>query len=104
MPIPLHAARRRDIYYVAGCKAVEGVVKKKATLRLVRDGKVVHECSGAASMKHFKDDVREIKKGNEFAMQLSGDPPPTYLAEDEIHCIQYDMVKQSIFDYENFRY
>ena len=53
-------------------------------------------------MKHFQDDVDEIKKGSEFAIHLSGDPALEYLEGDEIHHVKTEMKKQNIFDYQNF--
>ena len=54
-------------------------------------------------MKHLKDDVDQIQRGSEFAIHLSGDPPPEYVEGDEIHHVQPEMKRQSIFDYQNFR-
>lgn len=100
MPIPLHQ-KRRNVYYVAGCKAVEGVLKKSGKLLLMRDGEQVHESMGAVTMKRFKEDITEIKKGNEFAIHLDGEPPE-YREGDEIHCVKTKMEKQTIYDYKNF--
>lgn len=100
--IPLHK-KKRNVYFVAGCKAVEGVIKKSGLLHLIRDGELIHECNGAITMKHLKDDVDQIERGSEFAIHLSGDPPPEYVEGDEIHHVQPEMKKQSIFDYQNFR-
>ena len=52
---------------VAGCRVTEGVVRRGAKVRLVRDDVVVHE-GGLATLKRFKDEVREVKEGFECGM------------------------------------
>ncbi len=54
---------------VAGCRVVEGVITRSAKARLLRDNVVVWEGS-LASLKHFKDDVNEIKSGSECGIGL----------------------------------
>ena len=52
---------------VAGCRVTEGVVRRGAKVRLLRDDVVVHE-GGLATLKRFKDEVREVKEGFECGM------------------------------------
>ncbi|WP_119303030.1 translation initiation factor IF-2 [Dongia deserti] len=52
---------------VAGCMVVEGVVKRGAKVRLLRDSVVIHEGS-LKTLKRFKDEVREVKEGFECGM------------------------------------
>src|SRR3546814_8056016 len=47
---------------VAGCMVTEGVVKRGATVRLLRDNVVIHEGS-LKQPKRFKDDVRAVQAG-----------------------------------------
>jgi len=54
---------------VAGCRVTEGVVRRGAKVRLLRDDVVVHE-GGLATLKRFKDEVREVKEGFECGMSL----------------------------------
>lgn len=49
---------------VAGCYVIEGVVQRGAKARLLRDGVVIHD-GVVASLKRFKDDVREVSSGFE---------------------------------------
>ncbi len=49
---------------VAGCMVTEGLVKRGAKVRLLRDHVVVYE-GGLAQLKRFKDDVKEVKEGFE---------------------------------------
>jgi translation initiation factor IF-2 len=54
---------------VAGCYVQEGMVKRNAQVRVLRDSVVIH--SGEIdSLKRFKDDVREVKAGFECGMSL----------------------------------
>jgi translation initiation factor IF-2 len=54
---------------VAGCYVLEGVVKRSAQVRVLRDNVVVHT-GDIDSLKRFKDDVREVKAGFECGMSL----------------------------------
>ncbi|MCB9653723.1 MAG: translation initiation factor IF-2 [Deltaproteobacteria bacterium] len=54
---------------VAGCIIVDGVVARRASIRLLRDSKPVYE-GKLASLKRFKDDVREVKEGLECGMGI----------------------------------
>ena len=47
---------------IAGCRVLEGVVRRNANVRLLRDNVVIWT-GELASLKHFKDDVREVKAG-----------------------------------------
>ena len=54
---------------VAGCYVQEGLVKRGAQVRVLRDNVVIH--SGEIdSLKRFKEDVREVKSGFECGMSL----------------------------------
>ena len=54
---------------VAGCRVTDGVVRRGAKVRLLRDSVVVYE-GELETLKHFKDDVREITNGNECGISL----------------------------------
>ena len=56
---------------IAGCYVTDGVVKRTARVRLVREGAIIHETT-LASLKRFKDDAREVQEGFECGMQLDG--------------------------------
>ena len=56
---------------IAGCRVMEGVVRRSANVRLIRDNVVVWT-GELASLKHFKDDVREVQAGNECGLSLKG--------------------------------
>ena len=54
---------------VAGCYVLEGLVKRSAQVRVLRDNVVIHT-GDIESLKRFKDDVREVKAGFECGMSL----------------------------------
>ncbi len=54
---------------VAGCYVLDGLVKRGAQVRVLRDNVVVHT-GEIDSLKRFKDDVREVKSGFECGMSL----------------------------------
>jgi len=56
---------------IAGCMVTEGVVRRGCSIRLMRDGDLVWE-GKLASLKRFKDDVREVKEGFECGLSLEG--------------------------------
>jgi len=52
---------------VAGCYVTDGVVKRGAGVRLLRDDVVIHE-GKLKTLKRFKDEVREVQHGYECGM------------------------------------
>jgi translation initiation factor IF-2 len=54
---------------VAGCYVTEGLVKRGAQVRVLRDSVVIHT-GDIDTLKRFKDDVREVKSGFECGMSL----------------------------------
>jgi translation initiation factor IF-2 len=54
---------------VAGCYVQEGLVKRSAQVRVLRDNVVIHT-GEIDSLKRFKDDVREVKAGFECGISL----------------------------------
>ncbi|MBW2303498.1 MAG: translation initiation factor IF-2 [Deltaproteobacteria bacterium] len=54
---------------VAGCYVTDGFVERNSNVRLVRDGVVVFD-GKLASLKRFKDDVREVQAGYECGIGL----------------------------------
>lgn len=56
---------------VAGCQVIDGKIVRNASVRLLRDGVVVHT-GKIASLRRFKDDVREVQKGYECGIGIEG--------------------------------
>jgi translation initiation factor IF-2 len=57
--------------FVAGSQVVDGVINRNANLRLLRDNVVVFE-GKITSLRRFKDDAREVKKGLECGIGIEG--------------------------------
>jgi translation initiation factor IF-2 len=57
---------------VAGCYVTSGLVNKNAKMRLIRDNIVLKGDLGIESLKHFKDDAREVKTGLECGIKAVG--------------------------------
>ena len=55
---------------VAGCMVTEGVVKRGAGVRLLRDNVVIHT-GELTQLKRFKDDVREVARGYECGLSFA---------------------------------
>ena len=56
---------------IAGCMVTNGLVRRGASVRVVRDGTVIHETS-IAQLKRFKEDAREVAEGFECGILLDG--------------------------------
>ena len=54
---------------VGGCMVTEGLVKRGAKIRLLRDNVVIHDGS-IGQLKRFKDDVKEVKEGYECGISF----------------------------------
>jgi len=55
---------------VAGCYVLDGVIKRDAEVRLVRDGVQVYK-GKIGSLKRFKDDASEVRNGMECGINIS---------------------------------
>ncbi|MBW1992545.1 MAG: translation initiation factor IF-2, partial [Deltaproteobacteria bacterium] len=55
---------------VAGCMVLEGRIERNALARVKRQGQVVFEGGKLASLKRFKDDVKEVASGYECGIGL----------------------------------
>ncbi len=72
---------------VAGCMVIDGIVRRNARARLIRDGVVSWE-GNIASLRRFKDDVSEVREGFECGISLEnfndvkvGDQIEAYIVE-----------------------
>jgi translation initiation factor IF-2 len=57
---------------VAGCYVSSGHANKNAKMRLIRDNIVLKDNLAIETLKHFKDDVREVKAGLECGIKIAG--------------------------------
>jgi translation initiation factor IF-2 len=55
---------------IAGCMVMDGVITRGTRVRVVRDG-VVQYTGELGSLKRFKDDVREVKKGLDCGLNIN---------------------------------
>ena len=65
-----HASR---VGTIAGSMVTDGTVRRGATIRLVRDGTIIHS-GRIGSLRRFKDDVREVTQGMECGIVLESYP------------------------------
>jgi translation initiation factor IF-2 len=56
---------------IAGCMVTDGVVRRNANVRVIRDGAVIYTTT-IAQLKRFKDDAREVAEGFECGILLDG--------------------------------
>jgi translation initiation factor IF-2 len=56
---------------IAGCRVISGELRRNARIRVIRNGSVVFE-GEIASLKHEKDDVKEVRQGFECGVSLKG--------------------------------
>ena len=65
----------REVYKITGAGIIagsyvqEGRIERRAQLRLVRDGIVIHE-GAVGSLRRFKDDVKEVTHGYECGISI----------------------------------
>ena len=77
---------------VAGCMVTEGLVKRGAKVRLIRDDVVIHE-GDLSQLKRFKDDVNEVK-GTECGMAFAN--YQDLKIGDRIECFEVEEVAREL--------
>ncbi len=78
---------------VAGCRVTEGVVRRGAKVRVIRDNVVITEMGTLNNLKRFKDDVAEVISGQECGMNYSSqDIKPG----DVIECFTVETVARTL--------
>lgn len=78
---------------VAGCMVTEGLVKRGAKVRLLRDNVVIHE-GQLSTLKRFKDDVREVKQGMDCGMSFEN--YNDIQVGDMIECFELESVAREL--------
>lgn len=74
----LGSADVRDIFRVsrigviAGCYVTDGVMRRSAKVRLIRDGIIVRDGLTVESLRRIKDDASEVRNGLECGIKLAG--------------------------------
>jgi len=64
--------RSSRIGNIAGCMVTDGVIRRNAKVRLLRDGAVVVESADLSSLRREKDDVSEVREGFECGLVIKG--------------------------------
>ncbi|MGD9615924.1 MAG: translation initiation factor IF-2 [Alphaproteobacteria bacterium] len=78
---------------VAGCMVTEGVVRRGAKVRLLRDNVVIHEGS-LKTLKRFKDEVREVREGYECGMAFEN--YENIQVGDVIECFEMEEIARTL--------
>ncbi|HWD58764.1 MAG TPA: translation initiation factor IF-2 [Stellaceae bacterium] len=78
---------------VAGCMVTEGVVRRGAKVRLLRDNVVIHE-GALKTLKRFKDEVREVRDGYECGMAFEN--YENIATGDVIECFEIEEVARAL--------
>jgi translation initiation factor IF-2 len=56
---------------IAGCRVVDGEIRRNGRIRVLRNGQTLHE-GGMGSLKHLQEDVREVRTGFECGIGVKG--------------------------------
>ena len=78
---------------VAGCMVTEGMVKRGAKVRLLRDNVVIHEGT-LKTLRRFKDEVREVQHGFECGMAFEN--YDDIKVGDVIECFDVESVQPTL--------
>lgn len=95
----LGTAAIRDIFTItkvgkiAGCMVTEGMVKRGAKVRLLRDNVVIHEGS-LKTLKRFKDEVKEVREGYECGMAFEN--YNDIKVGDAIECFEIEEITRTL--------
>ncbi len=78
---------------VAGCMVTEGIVKRGAKVRLLRDNVVIHEGT-LKTLRRFKDEVREVREGFECGMAFEN--YDNIQVGDVIECFEIEAIARTL--------
>jgi translation initiation factor IF-2 len=78
---------------VAGCMVTDGMVRRGAKVRLLRDNVVIHE-GALKTLKRFKDEVREVREGFECGMAFEN--YENIQVNDVIECFEVEEVARAL--------
>jgi translation initiation factor IF-2 len=78
---------------VAGCRVTEGVVRRGARVRLIRDNVVIHE-GELSTLKRFKDEAREVQAGQECGMSFAN--YQDMQKGDVIECFEVETIQRAL--------
>jgi translation initiation factor IF-2 len=78
---------------IAGCLVNEGVVRRGARVRLLRDNVVIHD-GALKTLKHFKEEVREVRAGSECGIALEN--YHDLQAGDMLECFEVEEIARTL--------
>jgi len=78
---------------IAGCRVTEGVVRKGAKVRIIRQDVVIQEMGTLSTLKRFKDEVNEVNAGQECGMNFQFQD---LKVGDVIECFTVEVVARSL--------
>ncbi len=78
---------------VAGCLVTDGLVRRGARVRILRDNIVIHE-GALKSLRRFKDEVREVKEGYECGMAFEN--TQDIEVGDTVECFEVEEVARAL--------
>lgn len=78
---------------VAGCLVTDGVVKRGAKVRIIRDNVVIHEGT-LSSLRRFKDEVKEVKATYECGMAF--DNYENFHVGDVVECFDIEEIARTL--------
>jgi len=81
------------IGFIAGSKVTEGLVKRNARARVIRDEEEITE-GEIVSLKHIKDDAKEMKEG--FECGIGVDSFSKFKEGDIIICYEIKSIKRTL--------
>lgn len=79
--------------FIAGCRVIEGLIKRGQFARIIRDEEVLHE-GKVSSLKRFKDDAKEVKDGMECGIGV--EEFSKFKEGDEIVVYEIQEVKRTL--------
>ena len=78
---------------VAGCMVTDGLMKRGAKVRLLRDDVVIHD-GALKTLRRFKDEVREVKEGYECGMAFEN--YQDIQTGDQIECYEVEEIARAL--------
>ena len=78
---------------IAGCRVIDGAMRRGTKVRLLRDDVVIHE-GALSNLKRFKDDVDEVKAGTECGLAL--EKYQDIQAGDEIEAFEVEEIARTL--------
>ena len=81
------------IGFIAGSKVTEGLIKRNARARVIRDEEEINE-GEIVSLKHIKDDAKEMKEG--FECGIGVDNFSKFKEGDVVVCYEIKSIKRTL--------